>query len=113
MSEKRYIKRHRRRFALRFGLDDASRLGFTEDISPEGMFIRTNNVYPPGTTLIVTLTLPDEVSITVRGTVMWAKRVPPQMARLVKKAGFGFRIETFVAGEELYRQACEKTLSTL
>jgi Tfp pilus assembly protein PilZ len=111
MSEKRYIKRHRRRFALRFGDKEATRLGFTEDISPEGMFIRTTNIYPPGTTLTVTLTLTDETLITVRGKVMWAKRVPPQMARLVKKAGFGLRIETFIEGEEIYRQTCEKTLS--
>lgn len=111
MPEKRYINRQRRRFALRFGDVEATRLGFTEDISMEGMFIKTVNIYQPGTSLIVKITLPDNVSITVRGTVMWAKRVPPQMARLVKKAGFGIRIQNFIEGEELYRQACEKTLS--
>ena len=111
MPEKRYIKRQRRRIALRFGLEEATKLGFTEDISQEGMFIRTINTYPPGTMLIVTLTLPDGIFITVKGKVMWAKRVPPQMARLVRKAGFGLKIECFVEGEEMYRQACGKTLS--
>ncbi|MBT0663844.1 PilZ domain-containing protein [Geobacter pelophilus] len=111
MAEKRYIKRHRRRFALRFGEQEATRLGFTEDISPEGMFIKTTNIYPPGMLIKVTLTLPDEKSISVMGKVMWAKRVPPQMARLVKKAGFGIKIEKFIDGEELYRQVCEKSLT--
>jgi len=111
MPEKRYIKRHKRRFALRFGEKEAIRLGFTEDISPEGMFIRTTNIYPPGTSLTVTISMPDGIFITVMGKVMWAKRVPPQMVRLVKKAGFGLKIECFIDGEEIYRQTCEKTLS--
>lgn len=113
MAEKRYLKRHRRRFALRFGQDEATRLGFTEDISVEGMFIRTANVYPPGTELKVTLSLPDDVSVTVVGKVMWAKRVAPQMVRLVKKAGFGIRITSFIQGEADYRLACEKTLTAV
>jgi Tfp pilus assembly protein PilZ len=110
MSEKRYLKRHRRRFALRFGQDEATRLGFTEDISTEGMFIKTSNIYSPGTTLTVTISLPNDENITLKGNVMWAKRVPPQMTRLVKKAGFGLKIESFIEGKELYLQACEKTL---
>lgn len=110
MPDKRCLKRHRRRFALRFGQDDASRLGFTEDISKEGMFIRTSTIYAPGTTLIVTISLPHDTFITLKGKVMWAKRVPPNMARLVKKAGLGLKIECFIEGEEMYRQACEKTL---
>lgn len=111
VSEKRYINRQRRRFALRFGDNEPTRLGFSEDISLDGLFIKTTYVYPPGTTLIVTISLPDDISVTVKGKVMWAKRVPPQMARLVKKAGFGLNIESFIEGEEAYRQACAKTLS--
>ncbi|GAM09557.1 pilZ domain protein [Geobacter sp. OR-1] len=111
MAEKRYLMRHRRRFALRFGENEATRLGFTEDISTEGMFIRTTNTYAPGTLLKVTITLPEDQSISFTGKVMWAKRVPPQMARLVKKAGFGLKIESFIEGEELYRHACEKSLT--
>ena len=111
MAEKRYKNRHRRRFALRFGQEEATRLGFTEDISMEGMFIRTTNILPPGTEVKVTLTLPEDASIRLVGRVMWAKKVPPQMARLVKKAGFGIQIVSFIEGEELYRFACEKTLT--
>jgi Tfp pilus assembly protein PilZ len=111
MAEKRYIKRHKRRFALRFGDTEAKRLGFTEDISKEGMFVRTTNIYPPGATLTVKISMPDGICITLEGRVMWAKRVPPQMARLVKKAGFGLKILGFIEGEDIYRQACEKTLT--
>jgi hypothetical protein len=112
MSEKRYVRRQRRRFALRFGQGEATTLGFTEDISQEGMFIRTTVTFPPGTMLKVTLSFPDDQCITVTGTVMWANKVPPEMAHLEKKAGFGLKIGNFIEGEELYREACIKTLAT-
>jgi Tfp pilus assembly protein PilZ len=110
MAEKRYLKRHRRRFALRFGQDEATRLGFTEDISKEGLFIRTANTYTPGTVLTVTILLPHETFITLKGKVVWAKSVPQHLARLVKKAGLGLKIECFIEGREIYLQACEKSL---
>jgi len=111
MAEKRYDKRRKRRFALRFGIDEPTRLAFTEDISMEGMFIKTTNIYQPGSRLKVTLILPDEQTVTLEGKVQWAKRVPPQMIRLVKKAGFGLKIERFLQGEELYRRICEESLA--
>lgn len=111
MGEKRFDKRVRRRFALRFGTDEATRLAFTEDISPTGMFIKTVNIAAPGSKLVVTLILQDDQVVTLEGRVMWAKRVPPQMIRLVKKSGLGLKIERFIDGEELYRKLCEKTLA--
>ncbi len=111
MAEKRYDKRRRRRFALRFGTDDPIRLAFTEDISMVGMFIKTTNIYPPGSSLKVTLILPDEQTVIVEGKVQWARKVPPQMLRLVKKAGFGLKIARFIQGEELYRRICDESLS--
>jgi Tfp pilus assembly protein PilZ len=111
MAEKRFDKRHRRRFAIRFGIDDPTRLAFTEDISMDGMFIKTTNIYPPGSRVKVTLILPDEQTVIVEGKIQWAKRVPPQMLRLVKKAGLGLKIERFLQGEELYRRICEESLA--
>jgi hypothetical protein len=111
MAEKRLDKRVRRRVALRFGTDGATRLGFTEDISPEGLFIKTTDVATPGSRLTVTLILQDDKAVTLEGRVMWAKKVPSQMIRLVKKCGLGLKIERFIEGEELYRELCEKTLT--
>jgi hypothetical protein len=111
MSEKRLDKRVRRRIAIRFGTDDPNRLAFTEDISPEGMFIKTTNIALPGSRLTVTLILQDNRTVTLAGRVMWAKKVPPQMIRLVKKSGLGLKIESFIEGEELYMKLCEKTLA--
>jgi len=111
MSEKRTLKRRRRRFALRFGIDEPNRLAFTEDISPEGMFIKTTNIAPPGSRVTINLILADEQVVSVVGRVMWAKKVPPQMIRLVKKSGFGVRIERFLSGKEHYLRLCDETLA--
>lgn len=111
MSEKRYEQRRKRRFAIRFGTDSPTRLAFTEDVSKGGIFIKTTNVYPPGSQLQVTILLPDEQMIVMEGKVQWARRVPPQMLRLITKAGLGFKIERFIEGEDLFRSICEKTLT--
>lgn len=111
MAEKRLKKRVRRRIALRFGTVEATRLAFTEDISNDGLFVKTTNIATPGSRLIVTLMIEDDRLVVLEGRVMWAKRVPPQMIRLVKKSGMGVRIERFIEGEALFRALCEKTLS--
>ena len=111
MREKRIFKRRRRRFALRFGIEEPNRLAFTEDISSDGMFIKTTNIPPPGSLIKVNLILPDEQIVSFEGRVMWAKKVPPQMIHLVKKSGLGVRIERFVNGEELYQRLCKETLA--
>ncbi len=38
--------------------------------------------------------------------VQWAKRVPPQMLRVVKKGGMGVKIVHFLSGEAIYRSYC-------
>jgi hypothetical protein len=112
MAEKREIKRRRRRIALRFGSNEANRLAFTDDVSPDGMFIRTANTCSPGSVLKVSLILQDEKCISFEARVMWAKKVPPQLINLANKSGMGIRIERFLEGEELYRQLCVGTLPT-
>lgn len=111
MEERRLDKRLRRRIALRFGAGEATHLGFTEDISPAGLFIKTSHAVAPETRLTVTLILQENRTVTLEGRVMWAKDVPTQMVQMVKKSGVGLKIERFVEGEELYRKLCEKTLT--
>jgi len=103
MAEKRYTNRVRRRLALRFGHGKPVRMAFTEDITEDGMFIKTTNLYRPGTEIEIELILPDEKKVLLSGFVRWSKKVPPNMIHLVKKAGMGIKILRFVNGEEEFR----------
>lgn len=111
MAEKRDIIRLRKRFALRFGVGEPVRMAFTEDISPEGMFIKTTNICPPGTKINIILTVSNDQVLHLEGRVMWAKKVPPQMIHIVKKCGMGVRITRFLNGEEFYQQMCSELMS--
>ncbi|MDD2321944.1 MAG: PilZ domain-containing protein [Geobacteraceae bacterium] len=104
MAEKRFIRRLRRRLSLRFGLDKPIRMAFTEDVTDDGMFIKTTNLYRPGTRVTIELTLPDKAQVSLIGIVRWSKKVPPNMIHLVKKAGMGIKIVNFVEGEESFRR---------
>lgn len=104
MAEKRGFKRLRRRLSLRFGTDRPARLAFTEDINDHGMFIKTTNLYPVGSRIMVELSLPDEKKVLLTGSVRWSKKVPPTMIHLVKKAGMGIKILLIESGEEEFRQ---------
>lgn len=46
------------------------------NISPIGIAIKTSQVFPPGTKLLMRLEAGDDV-LDGRGTVRWAKQVPP------------------------------------
>ncbi len=104
MAEKRTRKRVRRRLTLRFGSEAPVRTAFTEDVTEHGLFIKTTNLYAPGTRIVIELALPDELRVTVIGMVRWSKKVPPTMIHLANKAGLGIRFLEFVSGEEQFRQ---------
>jgi hypothetical protein len=104
----RDVKRHRKRMTMKFGIDHPGRVAFTDNISQEGMCIRTAMVSPPGSRLKIELTLPDGAVAELEGIVMWAKKVPPNMIHLVKKCGMGVRITGIVSGEDEYRQLCDE-----
>ena len=90
--EKQKRTRRTKRIEVRFGPEQATDLGFTVDVSETGLFIKTNKVYPPDTRLVLELSLPDKRVLSLRGRVTWAKRLPPQLARHVKKAGMGIEL---------------------
>jgi Tfp pilus assembly protein PilZ len=103
MAEKRTQRRIRRRLSLRFGVDKPVRLAFTEDVTESGLFIKTTNLYRPGTRVFIELILPDESRVRVTGSIRWTKKVPPTMIHLVRKAGMGVKFLRFEEGEELFR----------
>lgn len=108
VDEKRITKRHRKRLALKYGIDTPSRVAFTEDLSRQGMCIKTAMVFPPGSRISIDLTLPDGNLVQMQGVVVWAKKVPPNMIQLIKKCGMGVKFTRIVAGEELLDRMCDE-----
>lgn len=91
MAERRSFARKKRRFLVEFSLQGASCTGFTYDVSPTGIFVRSIRLPQPGTILTANLHLPDGKRIAVRGKVVRSFRVPPQLSRLIP-SGFSMRL---------------------
>lgn len=106
MADKRIINRLKKRLAVRFGTDEPSRLAFTEDISASGLFLKTTNIFRPGTLIRIVMELEGGAVVELEGRVVWAKKVPPQMIHLVRKSGMGVRIVRFISGDEEYGHLC-------
>ncbi|MSN26975.1 MAG: pilus assembly protein PilZ [Geobacter sp.] len=102
MSEKRDLKRFKKRISIHFGVEGASRIAFTEDISATGMFIKTPNIAPPNTKIRIKFALVEGQNIEIEARVMWAKKVPQNLFHLVKKSGMGVRFLRFHTGEEYF-----------
>lgn len=102
LADKRDIRRIRKRISIKFGIDQAVRLAFTEDISMTGMFIKSPNVVPPNSKVIIEFELPDGETVLIEARVMWAKKVPANLFHLVKKSGMGVRFLRFISGENAF-----------
>jgi Tfp pilus assembly protein PilZ len=108
MAEKRYLKRYLKRLKVRYGLEQAVKLAFTEDISTTGIFIRTYDVLKPGSVILVEIYLPDDTKIMFKGRVMWEKKLPPALVGQVKKTGMGIKIVEFLSdGESVWKKCIE------
>lgn len=110
--ENRSTKRNRKRLPLRFGVQEASRIGFTDDLSETGLFIKSAIVQNPNSILKIELTLPGGEVVVLTGRVMWAKRVPPNLLRRLK-GGMGIRILDFQSGETAYLRLCADLTAAL
>ena len=104
MAEKRKLTRHRKRLMLRFGIDAPARIAFTEDISTEGLFVKTVNTCGPGAHILIDLTMPSNLVVQLEAEVRWAKKVPPQMVNLAIKSGMGLKITKFLKGADIYSE---------
>src|SRR5512133_1694156 len=91
MAEKRDNYRHRKRIAVRFGVEAPNASGFTEDLSNYGLFIKSALVQNPGRELIVELKLDNGQLVKLFAKVEGAKRVPPVLLRTCK-GGMGVSI---------------------
>ena len=108
MANKRLEGRVRKRLQVRYGTEGLTRIGFTDDISEEGICIKTAAVFPPQTTLQIEIVTSDNEIIHCHGKVRWAKKVPPQVIRKIGKAGMGILITRFDQGEEAFRRICRE-----
>lgn len=108
MGDKRGGRRFRKRFTIRFGAPEPNRLAFSEDIHGSGMFIKTTNIVPPGSIILVSFTLPDGNEVLCEAQVMWAKKVPPQVIHLVNKSGMGVRFLRVIRGETPFADYCRE-----
>ena len=91
MAERRSFARKKRRFLVEFNLLGANCTGFTYDVSPTGMFVRSIRLPNPGTFLTANLHLAEGRRIIVRGKVVRSFRVPASLARLVP-SGFSMKL---------------------
>ena len=91
MAEKRQFPRKKRRLTVEFNWAKASCTGFTYDISPSGIFVRSVRIPKVGSRLTIKLYLPDEQSLSIAGQVVRSYRVPPSLARLIP-SGFSLKI---------------------
>jgi hypothetical protein len=113
VSEKRDIRRIRKRISIRFGIDTAVRVAFTEDVSMTGMFIKTPNVITPNSRIVIEFDLPEGSRVVLEARVMWAKKVPANLFHLVKKSGMGVRFLRFHSGEDAFDDYFEKIATPL
>lgn len=81
--EKRDQPRSKKRVMIRYGQTKADRTAFTKDVSARGIQLKTNNVFSPGTTVLVELSFTDR-TFTTWAKVRWAKKVPPQLAHVLE-----------------------------
>ncbi|MEX0878240.1 MAG: PilZ domain-containing protein [Thermoanaerobaculia bacterium] len=91
MAERRTFARKKRRFLVEFSLQGANCTGFTYDVSPTGIFVRSIRLPHPGAVLTASLHLPEGKRIAVRGKVVRSFRVPPALSRLIP-SGFSIRL---------------------
>jgi hypothetical protein len=91
MAERRTFARKKRRFLVEFNLLGATCTGFTYDVSPTGIFVRSIRLPHPGTFLTANLHLAADKRIAVRGKVVRSFRVPAALARLVP-SGFSMSL---------------------
>ena len=99
MAERRTFARKKRRFLVEFRLGGSPCTGFTYDVSPNGIFIRSLRLPPLGTFLTASLHLAEGRRIAVQGRVVRSYQVSPSLARLVPS---GFSISLSDTPEDYY-----------
>jgi len=91
MAEKRKFPRVKRRLVIEFRVAGAPFYGFTHNLSPLGVFVRSVRIPNLGLQLDAELHLPDGKRIPLHGRVVRSYRAPMTLAGLVP-SGFGMSL---------------------
>jgi hypothetical protein len=83
--------RRKRRYLVEWLKDDYVCTGFTQDISPTGIFVRSTHIPDVGSAVSLKLLLPEGRKLNVRGTVVRSYRVPANLRRYIA-SGFAIRL---------------------
>jgi hypothetical protein len=100
MPEKRRHPRKKRRFLIEIETPDAVSIGFTYDLAPDSIFIRSTRIPRPGSPVTARLSLPDGEKVTLRGKVLRAYRAPAGLSSLLPS---GFSLSLTQASEDYAR----------
>lgn len=95
--EKRTRQRKKTRLSIRFGADRADKMGLITDVSACGIYIATNSILPPGSSVRVQVPVPGGEAMQLDGCVMRARRVPPAFV-MISTGGMGVRLQHAPAG---------------
>lgn len=82
----------RRKVRLRVRVDPGALTAITDDVSAEGVFVRSARVLNPGTRVDLQIFFPTGFR-EERGVVCWSRRVPVQLMRDLR-GGMGIRFES-------------------
>ena len=106
VDDNRFIVRLKKRLKVHFGIEEANRVAFSENVSHTGMFIRTPNIYPPNTRIRIEFELANN-KVEIEARVMWAKKAPPNLFHLVKKSGMGVCFLSIQSGADHFNKYFE------
>lgn len=91
MRQKRSFERKKRRLLVEFTIDGTHYSGFTNDVSPTGIFVRSSRLPDLDQALAVTLHLPEGKHLVLRGKVVRSIRVPATLSRVIP-SGFALTL---------------------
>jgi hypothetical protein len=100
MRQKRSFERKKRRYLVEFTLEGTACSGFTNDVSPNGIFVRSNRLPDPGVAVSLNLHLPEGKHVVLRGKVVRSFRVPAALSRLIPS---GFAIQLSDSPEDYFQ----------
>jgi len=83
--------RRKRRYLVEWQKDDYVCTGFTQDISPTGIFVRSAHIPELGLTVSLKLLLPEGQKLRVRGTVVRSYLAPANLRRYIA-SGYGVHL---------------------
>jgi hypothetical protein len=107
MSDARWGKRFEQRLEVFYGIDHCNDKGYAFDISPFGLFISGDRLYPPDSMLKIKFKLDKGSPVELMGKVCRAKK-QQRPSWFERDAGMGIKIHRFIDGELYYQDYLQR-----